>query len=96
MNARAGLRYRSARGDPMPHYRGHSRRDFLAGLAGAAAAAPLIWPARGRAQVASPTVRIIDTHHHIYPPKFTRDNLQRIVEDIGGCTCLVLLKLVAA
>ena len=83
MNARAGLRDHSDRVDPMPHYRGYSRRDFLAGLAVAAAASPLIWPARGRAQVASPTVRLIDTHHHIYPPGFTRDNLQRIVEDIG-------------
>ncbi len=25
----------------------------------------------------------VDTHHHLYPPKFTRENIQRIVDDIG-------------
>jgi len=25
--------------------------------------------------------RIIDTHHHIYPPKHTANNLKRIVDD---------------
>jgi predicted TIM-barrel fold metal-dependent hydrolase len=58
------------------------RRDVLAGLATGVASA-LQWPTRGWAQAASPTLRIIDTHHHIYPPGFTRDNLQRIVDDIG-------------
>src|SRR5258708_19599328 len=28
--------------------------------------------------------RIIDTHHHIYPPKHTANNLKRIVDDAPG------------
>jgi 6-methylsalicylate decarboxylase len=30
------------------------------------------------------SARIIDTHHHIFPPRFTTANLQRIVDDAGG------------
>jgi predicted TIM-barrel fold metal-dependent hydrolase len=60
----------------------HSRRGMLAGLAALAGAAAL--PSAGRAQPAAPAIRrAIDTHHHIYPPRFTRDNIQRIVDDIG-------------
>jgi hypothetical protein len=28
--------------------------------------------------------RIIDTHHHIYPPKHTANNLKRIVDDASA------------
>jgi predicted TIM-barrel fold metal-dependent hydrolase len=59
----------------------HSRRQVLAG-AGAAVAAALL-PAVARGQVASPAVRSIDVHHHIYPPRYQADNFQRIVENIG-------------
>src|SRR5262245_2432615 len=27
---------------------------------------------------------IVDTHHHIYPPRYTTANLRRIMEDSGG------------
>jgi predicted TIM-barrel fold metal-dependent hydrolase len=59
----------------------HSRRQVLAGL-GAAAAATLL-PAVARGQVASPAVRSIDVHHHIYPPRYQADNYQRFVENTG-------------
>ncbi|HUB94709.1 MAG TPA: amidohydrolase family protein [Stellaceae bacterium] len=55
-----------------------SRRTFVAGLSALAAASTL--GARPlAAQAASP--RIIDTHHHIYPPAFVGPNLDRIVKD---------------
>jgi predicted TIM-barrel fold metal-dependent hydrolase len=59
----------------------HSRRQVLAGL-GAAAAATLL-PAVADAQVASPAVRSIDVHHHIYPPRYQAENYQRFVENTG-------------
>jgi predicted TIM-barrel fold metal-dependent hydrolase len=59
----------------------HSRRQVLAGL-GAAAAATLL-PSVADAQVASPAVRSIDVHHHIYPPRYQAENYQRFVENTG-------------
>jgi predicted TIM-barrel fold metal-dependent hydrolase len=56
-----------------------SRRRLLAGASGLALACCL--PAR--AQTPPPPAGTIDTHHHIYPPAYTRANLQRIVEAIG-------------
>src|SRR5215813_9733741 len=39
--------------------------------------------AQGGAQgvAAGPDEWMIDTHHHIYPPRYTRENLKRIVDD---------------
>jgi len=54
----------------------HTRRAFLRGAGAALAAAPF-------AAYAQAAPRAIDTHHHIYPPKYTADNLQRIVDDIA-------------
>jgi 6-methylsalicylate decarboxylase len=59
--------------------RPHSRRQVLAMLSAAGAglaASPLCF-----AQEIGKGPRIIDTHHHIYPPKHTANNLKRIVDD---------------
>ena len=56
----------------------HSRRELLAGLA-TVTAATLFRPTPACAQQSG----IIDTHHHIYPPNYTKQNLQRIVSDVG-------------
>jgi len=54
-----------------------TRRGFLRGLGATLAAAPI------GAFAGTPPPRAIDTHHHIYPPKYTAENLQRIVADIA-------------
>jgi predicted TIM-barrel fold metal-dependent hydrolase len=46
-----------------------------------AAAAGLVVSPRLLTQSTSGGPRIIDTHHHIYPPKYTANNLKRIVDD---------------
>jgi 6-methylsalicylate decarboxylase len=51
-----------------------SRREVLAMLTAATASGTLAF-----AQAASP--RIIDTHHHIYPPKYVGPNLDRLIKD---------------
>jgi predicted TIM-barrel fold metal-dependent hydrolase len=57
------------------------RRRFIGGLAILGAAASLGW--RGaRAQTGAP--RIIDTHHHIYPPRYTKANLKRMLADTSA------------
>jgi 6-methylsalicylate decarboxylase len=59
--------------------RSYSRRQVLRWLSAAAAgwvASPL-----SLAQGIGNGPRIIDTHHHIYPPKHTASNLKRIVDD---------------
>ena len=58
-----------------------SRRSFLAGATGIALGACL--PAISQTQIASITAGAVDVHHHIYPPKYTQENLKRIVADIG-------------
>jgi 6-methylsalicylate decarboxylase len=54
----------------------NSRRDVLAMLSGAAAMA-----IGGRAFATTEGPRIIDTHHHIYPPKYVGPNLDRLLKD---------------
>ena len=83
MSAGIGLRYRGKRLNNVPNCVCHSRRNVLGGIAALGAAAAGLWPATGIGQVASPAVRIIDTHHHIYPPRYKADNIERIVKDIG-------------
>jgi 6-methylsalicylate decarboxylase len=46
-----------------------------------AAAAGIAVSSRALGQVAGSGPRIIDTHHHIYPPKHTANYLKRIVDD---------------
>jgi len=65
-----------------------SRRKVVAmlGAAGAGAAlAPVLGlrPSLGQG-AAGGSEWIIDTHHHIYPPRYTTANLKRIVEDSGA------------
>jgi 6-methylsalicylate decarboxylase len=56
---------------------GISRRHFLATASGASAAAAL----GGTAFAQGSGPRIIDTHHHIYPPKYVGPNLDRLIKD---------------
>ena len=58
---------------------GPSRRNFL-GLLAAAGAGMALSP-RSFAQSAAGGARIIDVHHHIYPPKFTARNLKHLTDD---------------
>ena len=60
-----------------------SRRKVVAMLSAAGAGAVLGGP-KSLAQTAPGGEWIIDTHHHIYPPRFTTANLQRIVADSGA------------
>lgn len=59
----------------------HSRRGVLAGLSALTASA--LAPAKAQVPLSSPGVQAVDTHHHIYPPRYTRENIDRIVNDIG-------------
>lgn len=53
-----------------------SRRQVVAMLCAAGAvAAPAVSLAQG------PQPRFIDVHHHIYPPRYTTENYQRLVDD---------------
>jgi predicted TIM-barrel fold metal-dependent hydrolase len=56
-----------------------SRRKVLAMFS--AVGAGLATSPRSYAQNMASGPRIIDTHHHIYPPKHTASNLKRIVDD---------------
>ena len=56
-----------------------SRRKVLAMLS--AVGAGMALPAFSFAQNAVAGPRIIDTHHHIFPPKFTARNLKRMTDD---------------
>jgi predicted TIM-barrel fold metal-dependent hydrolase len=56
-----------------------SRRSVLGALATVGAGMALA--SRSFAQSAAAGPRIIDTHHHIFPPKFTARNLKRMTDD---------------
>ena len=82
MIARLGLRYRGRSIGDAPTCACHSRRAFLAGV-GAAGAAAMLSVAAAKAEVASPALRTVDVHHHIYPPRYLSENLEHIAKDIG-------------
>ncbi|HXA78038.1 MAG TPA: amidohydrolase family protein [Candidatus Acidoferrales bacterium] len=65
--------------DPRSDGKSYSRRQVLAMLS--AVGAGLAASPHCFAQAIKNGPRIIDTHHHIYPPKHTADNLNRIVDD---------------
>ncbi len=65
--------------DIRPEVQSFSRRKVLAMLS--AAGVGLAASPRSFAQTVGGGPRIIDTHHHIYPPKHTANNLKRIVDD---------------
>jgi predicted TIM-barrel fold metal-dependent hydrolase len=56
-----------------------SRRKVL-GMLSAAGAGMALSPL-SFAQSVAPGPRIVDTHHHIFPPKFTAKNLKRMTDD---------------
>jgi hypothetical protein len=57
-----------------------SRRAMLAGCAALGVAAMV--PSAIRAQASGP--RLIDTHHHIYPPDYVGPNLDRLLKDASA------------
>jgi len=59
---------------------GPSRREVLA-MVGAVGAGVVLTSGESMAQTPATAPRIIDTHHHIYPPEYTKRNLSRIVGD---------------
>jgi predicted TIM-barrel fold metal-dependent hydrolase len=70
------------------HHHRPSRRSVVTML-GAAGASAVLAPILGLRQAsaegaAAGTEWIIDTHHHIYPPRYTTANLQRIIDDSGA------------
>lgn len=61
------------------HAEGLSRRKMLGMLSAAGAGMALI--PRSVAQSVAAGPRIIDTHHHIFPPKFTARNVKHMTDD---------------
>jgi 6-methylsalicylate decarboxylase len=83
VNPRSGLRYRGQSLGGGTSCECHSRRGFLAGIAAVGAAAALR-PIAAGAEAASPAARAVDVHHHIYPPQYLAENLERITKDLGA------------
>ena len=84
------LRYRGRIAEGASTCACHSRRQVLAGI-GAATAASLL-PAAASGEIASPATRIIDVHHHLYPPRYLADNFAHIVKDIGPVAASIATK----
>jgi predicted TIM-barrel fold metal-dependent hydrolase len=84
------LRYRARSGGSVSKCACHSRRQVLAGI-GAATAASLL-PAAASGELASPAVRVVDVHHHIYPPRYLADNFEHVVKDIGPVAASIATK----
>jgi len=81
--SRLGLRYRGqATARACPTCACHSRRSFLAGIGAVGATA--IFPRAAAAEAAGTAPRTVDVHHHIYPPRYLSENVDRIAKDIGG------------
>src|ERR1700733_6529193 len=85
MTLRLGLRYRSQSFDNAVGCACNSRRAFLTG-AGAVGAAAVLPRAVAKADVTNSAPRTVDVHHHIYPPHYLSENVDRIAKDIGGPT----------
>jgi 6-methylsalicylate decarboxylase len=83
MNWRGGLRYRGQSFGGAANCACHSRRDVLTGL-GAVAAAAALRPIAATAEIASPAIRSIDVHHHIFPPRYLSDNSELIAKRVSG------------
>jgi 6-methylsalicylate decarboxylase len=66
--------------------RNFSRREVLAMVGAAGAGIPVASAGELAAQAPSASPRIIDTHHHIFPPEYTKRNLDRIVADAPSTT----------
>ena len=61
-----------------------SRRTVVGMLAAIGAGAALSLRRSAAQTNASSEDWIVDTHHHIYPPRYATANLRRIMEDSGG------------
>src|SRR6185312_1364277 len=46
--------------------------------------ATAIFPRAAAAEAAGTAPRTVDVHHHIYPPRYLSENVDRIAKDIGG------------
>src|SRR5258708_38660122 len=68
--------------DHRSNEKGLSRRKVL-GMLSAVGAGMAVAP-RSFAQNVAGGGRIIDTHHHIFPPKFTSQNLRPLTDTPGG------------
>ena len=79
MIARLGLRYRGRSIGDAPTCACHSRRAFLAGV-GAVGAAAMLSRAAAGAEVASPALRTVDVHHHIFPPRYIGNNSELLAK----------------
>jgi hypothetical protein len=80
MDSKAGLRYRGRKFVDAPNCVCHSRRAVLAGL-GATATSSLLRSTAAIAQVESPSVRSVDVHHHLYPPRYKTETYERIAKE---------------
>src|SRR5579863_8479153 len=81
MTSWLGLRYRGETSAGAASCTCHSRRSVIAGI-GALGAAALL-PKTVEAQVASPAVRTIDVHHHLFPPRYREETYDRLVREVG-------------
>jgi len=91
MGLEPGLRYRGQKVGSLSNCSCYSRRDFLAGL-GAIGATAALWPAPTAGQVASPAVRTVDVHHHLYPPRYRTETYERFAEQAGPGVAQISLK----
>jgi hypothetical protein len=79
MSSQSGLRYRGQSVGRVVNCACHSRRAVLAGL-GAVGATAALWPAAASGQIASPAVRTVDVHHHLYPPRYRMESYERLAK----------------
>ena len=80
MSSQSGLRYRGQSVGKVVNCACHSRRTVLAGLGAVGATAPL-WPAAASGQIASPAVRTVDVHHHLYSPRYRTESYERLAKE---------------
>ncbi len=90
MGSGLGLRYHGQNLGGLSNCPCHSRRDVLAGIGAIGAAA--LWPTGTSAQVASPAVRTVDVHHHLYPPRYRTETYERFVREVGPALAQISLK----
>src|SRR5262249_28585463 len=86
-NSCTGLRHPAALASAASRQRGDTNmrarlsRRVVVGMLAAAGASAALGARRSSAQGAAGKDWIIDTHHHIYPPRYISANLQRLLED---------------
>jgi 6-methylsalicylate decarboxylase len=85
-----GQQYRGKRFGGTANCACHSRRSVLAGISAVGVAG--LWSAAAQGQVASPAVRAIDVHHHLFPPRYRTDAYERLVKEVGPGLAPISLK----